>query len=79
MDLVNDSPKSTGNAPPPLPPLVSHEEFARMSLKEKAEYLGKEAQARIARYAGRPELYLQENPHRDVVKRAQQAKSQAQK
>jgi hypothetical protein len=36
-----------------------------MTLKEKADYAGRQAQAAVARYAGRPELLLKENPHRN--------------
>jgi hypothetical protein len=36
-----------------------------MTLAEKADYEGRMAQAAIARYAGRADLLIAENPHRD--------------
>ena len=44
-----------------------------MTLKRHAAYQGRLAQAAVARYGGRPDLLLQENPHRDVRKAAKPA------
>ena len=66
MDLVNGSPNTISNEAPPLLPNLPQEEFDRMTLKEKAAFAGRQAQAAVARYGGRPELMIQEHPYRDL-------------
>ena len=44
-----------------------------MTLKEQANYLGRLTQAAVARYAGRPDLLLKENPHRDFRNKGRKA------
>ena len=51
------------NEAPPLYPMVPEEELEKMSAEEFADYGEKLAMSAIARYAGRPELMLAENPH----------------
>lgn len=52
---------------PPLHPKVSAEELQRMSPDERLEHSKKVAIAAVARYGGRPDLMLQENPHLDFL------------
>ena len=65
MDAVPSSPKPIHDEPPPLPATPSQEEFDRMSMEQQMEWAFDHSKAAIARYAGRPELYLAENPAMD--------------
>lgn len=53
------------NEAPPLHPKVSLEDFEKMSPEEQSDYLFQLGKAAIARYAGRLDLFLKENPQLD--------------
>jgi hypothetical protein len=68
---------TTDNEAPPLYPQLPPGELEKMSLQEQADYLFERGKSPIARYGGRPELMLKENPHLDFQNPPQKAKPPA--
>jgi hypothetical protein len=50
---------------PQLHPALSPEQVEKLSADEVADYLSDRGLSNLNRYAGRPDLLIQENPHRD--------------
>jgi hypothetical protein len=61
---------TTNNEAPPLHPQVPEEVFDKMTREERREYTFQRERSAIARYGGRPELFLKENPQLDFLHQA---------
>ena len=49
-----------------MAPQLPADEVAKLSGDELSDYLARQMLASLNRYKGRPDLLVQENPHRDL-------------